>query len=83
MAETYPGEQGADETVSPSQEFMKRFGTTLRDAARLKRVMLKRGLRRAQAKCPECDGMLQGALAGRKDHMRFWCTGTCGRRMME
>lgn len=63
--------------------FMESVATTVRDASKLKRVMLRRGLRSAQAECPECDGMLQGRLAGKNNHMRFWCDGTCGREMME
>ncbi|MCY0147044.1 hypothetical protein OEG84_04745 [Hoeflea sp. G2-23] len=59
------------------------FATTIRDALKLKKVMIARGLTRAQAKCPECDGMVQGRLAGPKNHMRFWCDGTCKRSLME
>jgi len=46
-------------------------------------VMLKKGLRQARAKCPECEGELRGALAGPRNHMRFYCTGPCKRQMME
>lgn len=64
-------------------DFMQTVRTTIRDAVKLKTVMLKKGLRRAKAKCPECDGFVNGALAGPRNHMRFWCDGTCKRQMME
>ena len=64
-------------------DFMAQVATTLRDGVKLKKAMLKRGLRQARAKCPECDGMLHGALVGRKDHLRFACDGPCNRQMME
>lgn len=53
------------------------------DAMKLKRQMLKRKIVAAKVKCPRCEGMLHGRLAGRKNHMRFWCDGPCDRRMME
>ena len=64
-------------------EFMAAIRSTIRDAGRLKAVMLKRGLRAARAACPECGGTLHGALAGPRNHMRFWCDGPCKRQMME
>jgi len=64
-------------------DFMKKVASTMRDAIKLKSVMLKKKLREARAKCPECEGELQGRLVGPKNHMRFWCTGTCNRQMME
>ncbi len=65
------------------EAFMAKVATTLRDGLKLKLVMIKRDLSAAQAKCPECPGMLQGRLCGPKKHMRFWCTGSCKRQMME
>lgn len=64
-------------------DFMASVRTTIRDAGKLKTVMLKKGLRQARAKCPECGGELHGRLAGSRNHMRFWCDGTCNRQMME
>lgn len=64
-------------------DFMAQAVTTLRDGMKLKKIMKERGLRRARARCPECVGTLHGALAGRKDHLRFACDGPCQRRMME
>jgi hypothetical protein len=63
--------------------FTRTIESTLRDAFKMKARMLERGLTRAKVKCPECDGMLHGRLAGRKNHMRFWCDGDCQREMME
>ncbi len=61
----------------------EKAGTTFRDGAKLKKVMLTRGLSRARAKCPECGGMLHGVLAGRRNHLHMVCDGPCRRKMME
>lgn len=66
-----------------TDDFMAKVRTTIRDATKLKSIMLKKGIREARAKCPECDGEVHGRLAGPRNHMRFWCTGTCNRQMME
>ena len=68
---------------SSKDDFMATMRSTLRDATKLKSIMLNKGLRAARAKCPECSGEMHGRLAGHKNHMRFWCTGTCKRQMME
>ncbi len=54
-------------------------------SVKFKKVMQTKGLRRAKAQCPICKNeTLQGALAGRKDHMRMWCdTEGCDVQMME
>ncbi|MFA6966093.1 hypothetical protein [Bosea sp. (in: a-proteobacteria)] len=67
------------------EAFMASFGATLTAGLKLKRVMQKRGLRRARAKCPRCGfETLQGALVGRRDHLRMWCdTPDCPMEMME
>ena len=70
-------------TEADESGFMASVRTTIRDAMKLKAVMLRRGLRQARAKCPECGGELHGSLAGKRNHMRFWCDGTCKRQMME
>ena len=64
-------------------DFFDAIKSTIRDAGKLKAVMLEKGLTAARAKCPECGGEMQGRLAGPKKHMRFWCDGTCKRTMME
>lgn len=66
-------------------DFMAIFGLQVRTGVKLKGVMLAKGLNRARAKCPRCGNeTLQGALAGRKNHMRMWCeTPNCEMRMME
>ena len=69
--------------TSPDSDFMASVRTTIRDAVKLKTVMLKKRLDAARAPCPECGGEMHGRLAGPRKHMRFWCTGTCNRRMME
>lgn len=66
-------------------DIMEMFRVQLDAGVKLKRVMLAKGLTRARAKCPKCGNeTLQGALAGRKNHMRMWCeTPNCEMRMME
>lgn len=44
-------------TSTPDDDFMASVRTTIRDAAKLKAVMLKKELRQARAKCPECGGV--------------------------
>ena len=55
----------------------------LREAVKLKKVMKKKGIRRARAVCPECGGILHGVLAGKRDHLHVHCDGPCKRAMME
>lgn len=69
--------------AADDDDFMAQIRSTFRDASKLKAVMLKRGLKAARARCPECGGELNGRLAGSRNHMRFWCAGTCKRSMME
>ena len=65
------------------KDFENVIETTLRDAIKMKNVMLAKKLTQARALCPECEGELHGALVGRKNHMRFWCDGPCKRQIME
>lgn len=69
--------------MGEADDFSRMVGTIIRDMVKLKKVMIDRGLTAAKAPCPECGGMLQGRLVGRKNHMRMWCEGTCNRQMME
>lgn len=61
------------------------FGKVLETGMKLKKVMLKKGLERARAKCPFCDGMLWGKLNKNRGalHLHMKCDGTCGTVMME
>lgn len=72
-----------DDFPGTTDDFRRRIKSSIRDAVKLKKAMIKKNLRRAKAKCPECEGHIQGALVGRRDHMRFWCDGTCNRQLME
>ena len=64
-------------------ETFKNFTRVLEMGAKLKKVMLKRGLTCAKAKCELCEGYLHGALAGRKNHLHMSCDGTCKSFFME
>lgn len=67
----------------PSKEFMKRFGSTMRDAEKLKKVMQKKNLKLAKAECPECGDWLMGRIVGPRQHLHMRCDGTCKRIFME
>lgn len=64
-------------------DFAKVIETTIRDAGKLRKVMERRGLRRAKAKCPECGGWLHGRIAPNNGHLHMRCDGPCGRVMMQ
>lgn len=56
------------------EEFRKHMRKTLEVAVKLKKVMKKRGLRRAKAVCPDCPTKwLHGTLNGSRDHMHMVC----------
>ena len=58
----------------PSDEFMTAINKTFELGMKLKKVMMKKGLRRARAKCPDCpDKYLHGSINGPRDHMHFGC----------
>lgn len=66
--------------------FLKHVGEVLDTSMKLKRSMTNRNLTRARSTCPRCGvtGALQGALVGKKNHMRMWCeTPGCSMEMME
>lgn len=55
-------------------EFHKHLGKVMNLAIKMKKVMLKKGLRRARAVCPDCpDKYLNGTLNGSKDHLHMVC----------
>ena len=73
-----------------------KFNEILKKAGIMKRNMEKKGLVRAKAKCPFCEGHWHGVLItsrnkGRntfgtivniKRHLHFKCDGSCGSMMM-
>jgi hypothetical protein len=62
---------------------MKLAAKIVEAGMKLKKVMQKRSITAARAKCPFCEsGFLHGRLAGRKSHLRMWCDG-CDVGMME
>ncbi len=55
-------------------EFQRHIRKVMDLAGKLKKVMQKKGLRRAKAPCPDCPGKyLNGTLNGSRDHMHFVC----------
>jgi hypothetical protein len=59
------------------------FTKVLDMATKLKKVMLKRGLTTAKARCDLCEGYLYGTLAGHKNHLHMRCDGPCKSFFME
>lgn len=56
-----------------SKDFSE-ISAILETHVKMKKVMLKKGVRAAKAPCPHCKkGFLHGRLAGRKDHLHMWC----------
>jgi hypothetical protein len=65
---------------------MSDISVLLPAAIAMKRKILDRGLREAQATCPRCatKNSLRLALAGRRNHLRLRCTAPgCNIMMME
>ena len=62
---------------------MARIEDTMKKALVMKANMKKKGITRAKAKCPYCDGYWHGRLAGPKQHLHMGCDGDCGAMMME
>jgi hypothetical protein len=73
----------ADKASGKHDDFLKKMEEVFEMGAKLKKVMLKRGLTQAKAKCARCTGMLHGQLAGRKQHLHMHCDGPCKAMMME
>jgi tRNA(Ile2) C34 agmatinyltransferase TiaS len=70
-------------TPEDKEKWMVDVRSTLRDAMKMKKQMLKRHLRVAKSLCPECGGTLFATINGPRNHIHFKCQGTCGRSMME
>lgn len=61
---------------------MKNFEDVIKKASIMKQNMEKKGLTRAKAKCPYCDGYWHAILAGPKKHIHLRCDGECKTMMM-
>lgn len=56
---------------------------TVKLASSWKLNIIKRGLVKAKAQCPYCDGFWHGRLAGPKQHLHMYCDGNCGTLLMQ
>lgn len=65
--------------------FMAHVSKWMDAAVKMKKVMLRKGLTAARAKCVDCGNeTMQARLAGRKNHIRMWCdTPGCDMTVME
>lgn len=68
------------------------FAEVIETAAKLKAVMLKRGITSARTECPRCaaarpgqpsGATLYGYISGTRNHFRMSCKNGCGMAMME
>jgi hypothetical protein len=64
-------------TLNSAADMWKTFEQTMTMGIKLKKVMQKRGITAAKAKCEACDGYLHGALVGKKQHLHMHCDGPC------
>jgi len=76
-------ELNEQKTLNRADDMWKNFERVLAMATKLKKVMQKRGVNRARAKCEACEGYLHGALLGRKQHLHMHCDGSCKAVFME
>lgn len=57
-----------------SDEFREHVDKTINLAAKMKKRMLDKDLKRARAPCPDCPGkFLNGSIVGPRNHMWFHC----------
>lgn len=84
MENDFPEKQFPKHAAKTQKEFGEGLLLVFDTMIKFKKVMLKKGLTRARAKCPkpDCSGMLHGALLGPKKHMHFHCD-TCDMKGME
>ncbi len=75
--------EGATPPASSPAAFMDQFGEVIKTASKLKKVMLRKGLKRARCECPRCGNFIHGRIAGPRNHLHMACEGRCGMSMME
>ncbi len=73
----------AKKTLEEREAFFAHFDDVIRTASKLKKVMLKRGLKRARCECPRCGSFIWARIAGPRNHIHMSCEGQCGMSMME
>lgn len=69
--------------TAKSEDFFAKFGDVIDTAVKFKKVMNKRGLKRAKCPCPRCGKFIWGSIATYNGHFRMSCEGSCGMAMME
>lgn len=58
------------------------FADIIKKASTMKINMIAKGVTRAKAKCPYCEGHWHGILAGPNKHLHFKCDGSCNVMLM-
>lgn len=74
---------GIKQVTEKREDFFAQFEDVIRTAEKFKKVMLKRGLKRARCECPRCGKFIHGRIAGPRNHLHMACEGQCGMNMME
>lgn len=62
---------------------LDQFRDVIDTAVKFKKVMQKKGIKRARCVCPRCGSFIHGCLSGPRNHLRMTCEGKCGMNMME
>jgi hypothetical protein len=84
----------AELDAAKADPLWEQFDLVLKTGMKLKQVMVAKGLARAKAKCPKCEGaeslhgrLITGSAAGRHRStggaFRMWCDNCPDIRMME
>jgi hypothetical protein len=75
-----------DRAKTQTPNYIRHVAMVIETSDKLKRMMVTGGVKRAHMDCPRCGvkRALQGALVGKRDHLRMWCdTPGCSMEVME
>lgn len=72
-----------EEATKKREAFFDQFRDVIDTAVKLKKVMNKKGLKRARCVCPRCGKLIHASISSCNGHMRMACEGSCGMAMME
>jgi ribosomal protein S27AE len=72
-----------EEATKKREDFFAQFKDVIDTAVKFKKVMNKKGLKRARCVCPRCGKFIHASIASYNGHFRMSCEGQCGMAMME
>lgn len=64
-------------------DFWNKFGDVIDTAVKFKKVMKRKGLRRARCVCPRCGKHIHGSISSYNGHFHMRCETTGCMAMME